>query len=71
MSEHRIESLLKQLDDMRADRDAVLSALNAASGYMSNAAIDLETGAPKKTALGTIYGGLRLIRAAIAKAEGR
>lgn len=46
----------------------MLAALKAASGYLLNAAIDLETGAPKKTALATINGGLDLVRAAIAKA---
>ena len=46
------------------------AALNLAEGYMLNAKIDLETGAPKKTAITTLAGGLRLVRAAIAKAEG-
>lgn len=49
----------------------LLAALRAAQGYMRNAKIDLETGAPKKTALATIDGGLRLVDAAITKAEGR
>lgn len=47
----------------------MIAALNAAAGYLLNAKIDLETGAPKKTALATIEGGLKLVRAAIAKAE--
>jgi hypothetical protein len=39
-------------------------ALGAAEGYLLNAKIDLETGATKKTAIATIEGGLRMIRAA-------
>ena len=49
----------------------LLAALNAARGYLLNAKIDLETGAPKKTALNTIEGGLRMIDAAFDKATGR
>lgn len=41
-------------------------ALDAASGYMLNAKIDLETGCPKRTAITTIEGGLKMIRAALA-----
>jgi hypothetical protein len=48
----------------------VLEALRAAAGYLLNAKIDLETGAPKRTAISTIEGGLAVVRAAIAKAEG-
>lgn len=40
-------------------------ALNASSGYLQNAAIDLETGAPKRTAINTINGGLRVVRDAL------
>lgn len=39
--------------------------LSAANGYLLNAKIDLETGAPKRTALATIEGGLRRVRAAL------
>ena len=46
----------------------MLKALQSAAGYLTNAAIDLQTGAKKQTALNTIEGGLRLVRAAIAKA---
>lgn len=48
----------------------MLAALRAASGYLLNAKIDLETGAPKRTALGTIDGGIKVVAAAIAKATG-
>jgi hypothetical protein len=46
------------------------AALSAAAGYLTNAAIDLQTGAPKKTALNTIEGGLKIVRAAIAGENG-
>lgn len=47
-------------------REAALrEALEKASGYMTNAAIDLQTGAPKRTALNTIEGGLKMVRAAL------
>jgi hypothetical protein len=36
----------------------IAKELKAARGYMLNAAIDLETGAPKATALRTINGGI-------------
>lgn len=48
----------------------LLAALESASGYLLNAKIDLETGAPKRTAIKTIEGGLARVRAAIVKAEG-
>lgn len=40
-------------------------ALGTACGYMRNAQIDLDTGAPKKTALATISGGLKLTEDAL------
>lgn len=40
-------------------------ALEAAAGYLMNAAIDLNTGAPKRTALATIEGGIKVVRAAL------
>ena len=39
--------------------------LSAATGYMLNAKIDLETGASKRTAIATIEGGLRRARDAV------
>jgi hypothetical protein len=50
-------------------RHALRKALAVAQGYMTNAAIDLETGAPKKTALATINGGLKQVREAIKAAD--
>ena len=46
----------------------MLAALNAAAGYLLNAKIDIETGAPRRTAVRTIEGGLKLVREAVAKA---
>lgn len=50
---------------------AQLDALPKAKGYLLNAKIDLETGAPKRTAINTITGGIRMVDAAIAKATGQ
>ena len=44
-------------------------ALAVAEGYLLNALIDLQTGAPKKTAIQTIDGGLKMVRAALAKSS--
>ena len=52
------------------ERNDLLAALKSVTGYLLNGKIDLETGAPKRTALTTIDGGLTLARAAIAKAQG-
>jgi IS5 family transposase len=49
--------------------EAMRKALQAASGYLLNAKIDLETGAPRKTATQTIDGGLKVVRAALRLAE--
>jgi hypothetical protein len=48
---------------------ALYEALEAASGYLLNAKIDLETGAPKATAIRTIEGGLKVVRAALKRTE--
>ena len=62
MSDDTIDRLIRQ-------RAALVTALEAACGYLLNAKIDLETGAPKKTALQTIEGGLKLVRAALAEVK--
>jgi hypothetical protein len=49
----------------------LVAALQAALGYMTNAAIDLQTGVPKRTAIATLNGGIAQINAALAKAEGK
>jgi hypothetical protein len=46
--------------------ETLYEALSASAGYLRNAAIDLETGAPKATALRTINGGLKRVEAALA-----
>lgn len=48
----------------------LLEALKMAKGYMVNAAIDLNTGAPKKTALATLNGGLVRVDEAIKRVTG-
>jgi hypothetical protein len=53
---------------IKAERDLLEAALKASVGYMLNAKIDLETGAPKATAIRTIEGGIKLARAALVKA---
>lgn len=58
------------VEETLAEYTALLAALSAACGFLMNAKIDLETGAPKRTAIRTIDGGLNLVRAAIAKANG-
>jgi hypothetical protein len=59
------------VDQYRAENDQLLAALKAAGGYLMNAKIDLETGAPKRTAIRTIEGGLSLVEAALARAAQR
>jgi hypothetical protein len=49
-------------DEMRAELSAALS-------YMRNARIDLETGAPKATAIRTISGGIKRAEEALAKID--
>jgi hypothetical protein len=48
--------------------ETLLDALNASAGYLRNALIDLETGAPKTTAVRTIRGGLARVESALAAA---
>ena len=50
-------------------RDELIAELKAALGYMQNAQIDLSTGAPKKTAIQTLSGGIQRVRTAIVKAD--
>ena len=67
-------SQISHAADLAGELEASLSreaklreALEKASGYMTNAAIDLQTGAPKRTALNTIEGGLKMVRDALAQ----
>jgi len=59
-------ALLAQLQSERAKVKALREALVAAKGYLLNTHIDLETGAPKRTAINTLSGGIRLVREALA-----
>lgn len=51
----------------REQIEMLVAALKAAAGYLTNAVIDLETGARKRTAIMTAKGGLRVIDEALAK----
>jgi len=46
----------------------MVDELKASLGHLLNAKIDLETGAPKATAIRTLDGGISRARAAIARA---
>ena len=50
---------------LAAEIERLRGELSAATGYMLNGKIDLETGASKRTAIATIEGGLRRARAAV------
>ena len=50
---------------LAAEVERFRGELSAATGYMLNAKMDLETGAPKRTAITTIEGGLRRARDAV------
>ena len=56
---------LVRIEVLEKREAALREALEKACGYMTNAAIDLQTGAPKRTALNTIEGGLKMVRAAL------
>ena len=53
----------------RNTTEHLAKALSAAIGYMRNAKIDLETGAPKATAIRTIEGGIKRAEAALEEAR--
>lgn len=54
-----------EIEGQRKRAADLLNALRAAAGYLRNASIDLQTGAPKKTAQRTVDGGLKLVEAAL------
>jgi hypothetical protein len=58
-------------DDFEVLNDAayVIEAASGAVGYLRNAQIDLETGAPKATAIRTIKGGIAKLEKAFADAQ--
>lgn len=53
-----------------AQAHELLAALKASHGYLQNALIDLQTGTKRET-IATLRGGIAVVDAAIAKAEGR
>lgn len=53
------------VEKVEGQRDRLLRALDAASGYLLNAKIDLEAGVRKRTAIQTIEGGLKVVRDAL------
>ena len=63
----RAAELEGRLDASLSREAALREALEKACGYLTNAAIDLQTGAPKRTALNTIEGGLKMVRDALAQ----
>ena len=63
--------LINDREALTQEHAEMLAALKAASGYMLNAKIDLETARTQAVARKTIDDGLAIVRAAIAKAEGR
>ena len=68
-----VASTIRQMMVERAEAAdtiaALLEALRAAAGYLTNAKIDLETGCTKATAIKTIEGGLARVKSAIALAS--
>lgn len=62
-------NLLDGYRECAKQRDELLAALKTTKGYLMNALIDIKTGAPKKTAIDTIEGGLQLADAALALLE--
>ena len=58
-----------QIATLTARVKVLEEALSAAIGYMTNAAIDLSTGAPKRTAMATINGGIERARRALGEAK--
>jgi hypothetical protein len=54
----------------QAHADGLVEALTAATGYMMNAAISLEAGSNKRSAINTLNSGIERARAAITAAKG-
>lgn len=49
-----------------AEIERLHEAVKGALGYLRNARIDLETGAPKRTAVNTLGGGIAMVESALA-----
>jgi hypothetical protein len=64
-AEREISELRSGRQQLEEDNARLRKTLSAAQGYLLNAKIDLETGAPKTTAINTIIGGLQLVGSAL------
>lgn len=60
-----LEGAVRVFDQAAATIERLRAAVKASEGYLLNAKIDLQTGAPKRTAIQTIDGGLKVVRAAL------
>lgn len=59
------------IERLSAENARLRAELSAAIGYMTNASIDLQSGATKATAIATVGGGIKRARAALAGEAGR
>lgn len=64
-----VKLMLATIRRAEQDNKRLREALGKCTGYLLNAKIDIETGAPRKTALATIEGGLNMARAALKTGE--
>jgi hypothetical protein len=71
MTDHIDEAMVKSREKMgeRQRLIALRKALSTSIGYMTNALIDLQTNTPKRTAIMTIEGGLKLAREALERED--
>lgn len=63
LAANAIRSAIREVHGVEGE--TLYDALSAAAGYLRNAQIDLETDAPKATALRTIKGGLKRVEDAL------
>lgn len=64
-----VDRLLATVARAEQDNKRLREALGKCTGYLLNAKIDIETGAPRRTALATIEGGLNMARSALKTGE--
>lgn len=64
-NDDRLDAAIEALAASEARVDSLEKALQSAIGYMTNASIDISTGAPKATAIKAIEGGIKATRAAL------
>lgn len=62
-----VNDIRRAFTALKAENEKLRGVLEKATGYLLNAKIDLETEAPRRTAIRTIEGGLTVVRAALAK----